>query len=79
MYLLPSEGGTDSNYNEYFLVDGVPEVIGTAPNVDLSNYVTTSSLDHPYSKLPHQNRIKYHHQQSIQCLCTEGIRLSPYY
>ena len=45
IYLVPTNNGTGNLYNEYMVIDNQPELIGSAGNIDFSNYVTTSSFN----------------------------------
>lgn len=44
IYLVPAEAETDNYYEEYLLINGKPELIGTT-RVDLTNYYTKTETD----------------------------------
>ena len=45
IYLLPVDGVDSNFYNEYLLINGVPELIGSfGSDIDLSNYITSGQL-----------------------------------
>lgn len=50
IYLLKIEGDTNNNYEEYFYVNGVWELIGTT-KVDLSDYYTKTEVNNTFATL----------------------------
>lgn len=45
IYLLPVDGVDSNFYDEYLLINGVPELIGSfGSDIDLSNYITSGQL-----------------------------------
>ena len=50
IYLLPVDGVDSNFYNEYLLINGVPELIGSfGSDIDLSNYITSGQLTNALS------------------------------
>ena len=50
IYLLPVDGVDSNFYNEYLLINGVPELIGSfGSDIDLSNYITLGQLTNALS------------------------------
>ena len=43
IYLVPNSSGENNNYDEYMLINELPEKIGST-SVDLSNYSTTTEV-----------------------------------
>lgn len=43
MYLIPNSGAEDNIYDEYIIINGKPEKVGTT-KVDLTNYLQTTDL-----------------------------------
>lgn len=44
LYLVPNSTSGDNKYNEYMLINGSPELIGSQ-TIDLSNYPTTEDMN----------------------------------
>lgn len=44
LYLVPNNTTGDNKYNEYMLINGSPELIGSQ-TIDLSNYPTTEEMN----------------------------------
>ena len=44
LYLVPNSTSADNKYDEYMLINGSPELIGSQ-TIDLSNYPTTEEMN----------------------------------